>query len=81
MMVIWQIFRGSVALQAATAVLLCLGAFKANNIYREHIGGQKVIAKSKEAGRVANAKAQKSHDAAQRPGAAQRLLTGDCRDC
>lgn len=78
---IWAIFRGSLPLQIATAAILAFGAYKANNAYQQYKGGQAVIAKSKEAGKAANAKATKSHAAAQRPGAAQRLLKSDCRDC
>lgn len=78
---IWAIFRGSVPLQIATAAIVLFGAFKANNAYQQYKGGQAVIAKSKEAGKAANAKAQKSHAAARKPGAADRLRAVDCRDC
>jgi hypothetical protein len=41
----------------------------------------KVIERSKEAGKVANAKAQKAHARAAEPGAAERVLKRFCRDC
>lgn len=80
-MTAWAILRGSWPLQIATAALLGYGALKANNAYQQYKGGQAVIAKSKEAGKAANAKAQKSHADAQRPGAAGRVLSKHCRDC
>lgn len=42
---------------------------------------QKIITNSVEAGKKANAKATKAHDAAARPGAFDRLLKSSCRDC
>lgn len=77
----WAIFRGSFALQMATVAILAYGGWKANNAYQRHIGGQAVIAASKEAGKVANEKATEAHDNAARPGAAERLLRNACRDC
>jgi hypothetical protein len=77
---IWAVFRGSWMLQAATAALIANGAFKANNAYQLHKGGQAVIAKCQTAVKAANAKALKSHAAARGPGAAQRLLSTSCRD-
>jgi uncharacterized protein (DUF697 family) len=41
----------------------------------------KIITKAKEAGKVANAKATKAHDAARRPGAAERVRSKYCADC
>lgn len=41
----------------------------------------KVIERSVEAGKKANAEAGKAHDAAARPGAAERLRKSACRDC
>jgi hypothetical protein len=41
----------------------------------------KIITQAKEAGKVANAKATKAHDAAKRPGAAERVRSKYCADC
>lgn len=41
----------------------------------------KVLERSAEAGNKANEKATKAHDAAARPGAAERLRKSACRDC
>ena len=44
-------------------------------------GAAIVVAESKEKAKVANAKNEKVRDNARRPGAAERLLKNDCRDC
>jgi hypothetical protein len=41
----------------------------------------KIITQSKEAGKVAHAKARKAHAAARQPGAAERVLSKYCADC
>jgi hypothetical protein len=41
----------------------------------------KIITKAKEAGKVANAKAKKAHDAASAPGSADRVRSKYCADC
>jgi hypothetical protein len=42
---------------------------------------QKVIERSVEAGKKANAQADKAHAAAGKPGAAERVRKQSCRDC
>ncbi len=78
---ILKLLWGSKLARMVTVVFAGFIAWQANNAIQRHKGGQAVIKKSAEVGKVNNAKATKSHAAAQRPGAAQRLLKSDCRDC
>jgi hypothetical protein len=77
----WAIFRGSRALQAATAILLGWIAWNGNNAYQRHVGKEQLRAASIEAGRRANAKNEVVRRAAKQPGAFDRLRADSCRDC
>jgi len=79
--VAFAIFRGSRALQAASAILMGWIAWNANNAYQRHQGATKVIEKSKEAGRAANVKNARVRDLAKQPGSLGRLYADSCRDC
>ncbi len=72
---LWQI--GAIALGLSVAVGSC--ALRDKRI--EAKGAAKVVEASKQAGKVANAQAQKHHRAARTPGAAERLRKDSCRDC
>jgi membrane protein DedA with SNARE-associated domain len=65
-------------------VLLCVGVFIANqSAYHKGVsaGKTQIVTQSKEAGKVAHAKARKAHRAAKQPGAVDRVLAKYCRDC
>lgn len=72
---------GSKPLRLAVAVLAALLGYEGWKYHQRSIGATVVIEQSKEAGKIANEKAAKAHDAAARPGAAERLLKRACRDC
>lgn len=46
-----------------------------------HKAERAVIERSEDAGRKAEAKADRAHRAARRPGAAERVMRNYCRDC
>jgi hypothetical protein len=78
---ILKLIWGSALGRIVSVALVALAALGVNNMVQRAKGGQAVIEKSKKAGKIANAKAAKSHAAAERPGAAERVRRLHCRDC
>ena len=74
---------GKVFELAATGVVISLlvGWYAWNNHKQRQIGEERVIARSVKFGDAANAKAENYRAAADKPGAASRLLKSSCRDC
>jgi hypothetical protein len=63
----WKIWKGSFALQIATAAVVAWGALKINNVYQRHVGAQqhaeKVEKASKAAASLGGRAAHRSADA------------------
>ena len=56
-------------------------ALLVNNHHQRAIGAEKVVVAAKEHGAKANEKSEAARAAAERPGAAERVLKSFCRDC
>jgi len=63
------------------AAFLAVGALKMYGYQKKQEGKQEVRVEAKEAGKQAHAKSEQAHQAAGKPGAAERLLRNSCRDC
>jgi hypothetical protein len=65
----------------AGVVLFIVGSIAVYNESKRKEGEARVIERSKTQGKINARKAAKAHDLARAPGAAERLLKNDCRDC
>ena len=79
--VAWAIFRGSAALQFATAMLAVWIAWGANNVHQRNVGASRVVTEiNTQAGKI-SAKAIEARGRGDVPDAAERLRQRSCRDC
>lgn len=65
--------------QIMTAAFLAWTGIVGVKAYRK--GGEAVIERAKEQGKVNAEKSRKAHEKARQPGAADRLMRDSCRDC
>jgi hypothetical protein len=78
---VWSVVVGNFWGRVVTAVLVGFVALGVNNAVQRHKGAAAVVEASKEKAKVANAKNEIVRRKAREPGAADRLLRSDCRDC
>ena len=78
------LFLGTLRARLAVGAALCLAlvSWRAYDIHNQRaIGAEKVVVAAKEHGAKANEKSEAARAAAERPGAAERVLKSFCRDC
>lgn len=79
--IVWKWILGSMLGRIVAGALVGLVALGVNNAWQRQKGAEQVITGSIEKAKAINATNEKVRERARKPGAAERLLSNDCRDC